>query len=296
LSDRKNILVTGANGQMGMEFRELAPSYPAHQFHFVSKEELDITDTEKLKEFFSGRSFQYCINCAAYTAVDKAESEREQAMLINGIAMGNLAAVCKDHKTQLIHISTDYVFDGNGCTPYTEETETNPVNYYGYTKLIGEQLALQNDPSTIIIRTSWVYSVYGNNFVKSMIRLMGQQGSIGVVNDQWGCPTFAGDLAETIVRIIENGKWRLETGKSTIFHYCNNGKTTWFEFASTIKDIIGSRCEVYSIASSDYKTAAKRPAYSVLDTRKIRNAFGIRADDWKISLEKCILKYGNQYT
>ena len=293
MSDKKNILVTGANGQLGMEFRELAPSYPRYNFHFASEFELDITKTDQITSFFNENKFDHCINCAAYTAVDKAESEQEIAILVNATAAGNLSAACKEFGTQLIHISTDYVFDGNACTPYSEDAKTNPINFYGESKLRGELLVLQNDPSAIIIRTSWLYSFYGNNFVRSMIRLMGQHDTIGVVNDQWGCPTYAYDLAVAIMTIMENGEWKMENGKNRIFHFCNNARITWFEFATAIKELIESKCGVYPISSSEYKTAAKRPTYSVMDTRKIKREFGIKMHDWRESLEKCVKKYGN---
>lgn len=294
MSDKKNILVTGANGQVGMEFRELASSYPQYNFHFVSRKELDITSVEQLQDTFSRHHFEFCINCAAYTAVDKAESDRAAAMLINGTGAGQLAMVCNEHKTRLVHISTDYVFDGTACTPYTEDAKTNPVNFYGESKLAGELQILKHDPLAIIIRTSWVYSFYGNNFVKSMIRLMGQHETIGVVNDQWGCPTYACDLAEAIMTIIDHVKVPgLQIQHPAIFHFCNNARITWFDFATAIKEIINSNCSVYPISSSEYKTAAKRPAYSVMDTRKIKRAFGIQMQDWRESLKKCIGKYGN---
>lgn len=293
MTNKKHILVTGANGQLGMELKAIASTYPQYHFLFSTKEELPIEDADAVKKYFAQQQIDFCINCAAYTAVDKAETEKEQAFLINGTAVGELASVCKLNNTQLIHISTDYVFNGEACTPYKETDPTSPISIYGESKLKGEQLALLNDPSSIIIRTSWLYSSYGNNFVKTMFRLMAERESINVVNDQWGCPTNAEDLAETIMKMIEKieqGKKRDKKEDATIFHFCNDGKISWFDFATTIKELIHSNCEIRPIPSSAYQTAAKRPAYSVLDTRKVKRVFDIHTKDWKASLKFFILK------
>ena len=291
MTNKKNILVTGANGQLGMELRAMALLYAQYNFIFSTKEDLPIEDTDTVKQYFTQQQIDLCINCAAYTAVDKAETEKEKALLINGIAVGKLAAICRSNNTQLIHISTDYVFSGDSNIPYKETDQPDPTSSYGESKLKGEELALENDPSAIIIRTSWLYSSYGNNFVKTMLRLMKGRDSINVVSDQCGCPTYAGDLAEAIMIIIE--KCSMTDVQCSILNYCNSGITTWFDFALAIKELSGSNCNVNPIPTSQYATAAKRPQYSVLDTNKIRQTLHINIPAWKLSLEKCIKKMGN---
>jgi dTDP-4-dehydrorhamnose reductase len=285
---KQTILVTGANGQLGNELRTIAADHAGYHFIFAIKEELPVENPDIVKKYFNRHPINYCINCAAYTAVDKAETEKEEAFLINGIAVGDLAAICHQHNTQLIHISTDYVFDGTAEQPYKETDSPCPVNSYGASKLKGEQLAIQNDPSTIIIRTSWLYAAFGNNFVRTMLRLMKEKESINVVNDQYGSPTYAADLAEAIMVIIE-GHAR-DCDQPAIFNYCNSGIISWYEFALAIKDITGSKCIINPIPTSQYPTAAKRPLYTVLDTTKIHEAFHILIPGWKESLEKCLFK------
>ncbi len=287
---KPTILVTGANGQLGKELQVLSAEYPSFKFLFLSREDLPIDNFELLRNYFKITQPQYCINCAAYTTVDRSETEKDLAMLINGESVGVLAAICKEHQTKLIHISTDYVFDGEGKQPYKEDDPTEPVNYYGLTKLNGEQLCLISDPGAIIIRTSWLYSEFGSNFVKTMLRLMKEKEQIGVVNDQVGSPTYAADLADTILKIIGNQKSEIENRKSGIYHYSNEGIINWYEFAVAIKEISGSNCKVNPILTSQYPTPAKRPHYSVLDKSKIRSVFGIQVKDWKESLRKCINK------
>ncbi len=279
------ILVTGANGQLGNELKIIALQFPGHRFLFITKEELPIDDFDAVSKYFSEHPIVYCINCAAYTAVDKAETEKETAFLINAEATANLARVCKQQHVHLIHISTDYVFDGTSKHPYKETDPTCPVNTYGESKLMGEQLALQNNPSTVIIRTSWLYSAFKNNFVKTMLRLMKEKDSINVVNDQFGCPTYAADLAAAIMQIISSGKFYKNPG---IYNYTNAGTTSWYEFAVTIKKLTGNVCIVNPVSTSRYPTAAKRPKYSVLDTTKIKEVFNVSIPEWKPSLEKCI--------
>ena len=285
-SFEKTILVTGAGGQLGMEIWKLSDQYPSYKFLFTTKDYLPIDNFKLVKEFFEQQQIHHCINCAAYTAVDKAESERERAFLINADAAGNLATICKAHQAQLIHISTDYVFDGRSSAPYKEEDRISPINVYGESKLRGEELVLNHNASAVILRTSWVYSSFGNNFVKTMYRLLKEKDSINVVNDQYGCPTYAADLAEAIMTIIEQ-----DTGDhspSGIFNYCNKGVTTWYEFAKAIKKSIKSKCIINPVPSSEFPTAAKRPQYSVLDTTKIRETFGITIPGWKDSLQTCL--------
>lgn len=279
------ILVTGANGQLGNELQVLAPDFADYRFLFVTKEELNIADAVRLEKYFSAYTIDFCINCAAYTAVDKAESESENAFLINGTAVATLAAICKKNNTQLIHISTDYVFDGTAKQPYKETDKTNPVSAYGKSKLQGEELAIQNAPSTIIIRTAWLYSSFKANFVKTMFRLMKEKETINVVNDQFGCPTYAADLATAILHIIVSGKSKENSG---IYHYTNAGSTNWYDFAVAIKILTDSNCSVNSITTAQYPTTTKRPAYSVLDTTKIKETFKLLIPDWEVSLEKCL--------
>jgi dTDP-4-dehydrorhamnose reductase len=279
------ILVTGSKGQLGSELKELVASCPQFQFLFFDREQLPINDKAEVEKFFDEYQPDYLVNCAAYTAVDKAESEKDVANEINGIAVGNLAMICKQYGTKFIHISTDYVFNGRASTPLEETDEVDPVNAYGASKLLGEQLALQNNPESIIIRTSWVYSFYGKNFVKTMIRLMNEKESIGVVNDQIGSPTYAADLAQVIMQIVSSGNWR-----SGIYHFSNEGIISWFDFANEIKRLIDSYCVINSLTTVQFPTPARRPKYSVLDKTKIQQTFSVQLKDWKESLRTCIEK------
>lgn len=293
-------LVSGKNGQLGKELQDIASSVENFQFIFFDKEELNITDEVALQNIFQKYSPSFFINCAAYTAVDKAETEKEQAYQINAEAVGNIAKQCHQFNTTLIHISTDYVFDGNATQPYKEDDKTNPVNYYGYTKLKGEELALQYNPNTIIIRTSWVYSKYGNNFVKTMLRLMNERKEINVVNDQFGSPTHARDLAETIMVIVNPSKSgtgressNVKTSNTTnltshIFHFSNDGIISWYDFAVAIKEMKQLNCAVNPIPTTSYPTPAKRPSYSVFDKTRIVNTFNIQLKNWKESLKECL--------
>jgi dTDP-4-dehydrorhamnose reductase len=285
---QKKIIVTGANGQLGMELKQLESSKPLFEFIFTTREELPLDDLSVISRFISKHQPQYFINCAAYTAVDKAESEKELAYKVNAEAPGIIAKACKENNVQLIHISTDYVFNGNGTSPYKEDDITDPVNYYGASKLEGENKVMQNDPSAIIIRTAWVYSEFGKNFVKTMLRLMADKEQIGVVGDQSGTPTYAADLAEAILQIISSQQWT-----PGIYHFSNDGQITWYDFAIAIRDISGSSCKVNPISTSQYPTPAKRPSYSVLDKTKIKNTFHIPGKDWKASLAVCLDKIKN---
>ncbi|RYG44933.1 MAG: dTDP-4-dehydrorhamnose reductase [Chitinophagaceae bacterium] len=278
----KKIWVTGANGQLGRELQELASFQPEFNFIFSTRVQVPIQNKTAVDTFLTENSVDVCINAAAYTAVDLAEQEKEFAMEVNGTAVGNLAASCKKHGVRFLHVSTDYVFNGEGKYPYKETDTTEPVNYYGQTKLKGEELARKEDPDCIIVRTSWVYSSFGKNFVKTILRLMNEKESIGVVSDQFGCPTYAADLAEAI--------FHLATSKAAagIYHYCNDGVISWFDFATAIKEISNSQCQVNAIKTADYPTPAKRPAYSALDTTKIRNQAGMAIPNWKDSLAICI--------
>lgn len=279
----KKILVTGANGQLGKELRDLAPHHPAFEFLFLSREDLPIHHFELVRNLFASFSPDFCINCAAYTAVDKAEQEAELAHVVNAESVGILAAVSAAHDCRFIHVSTDYVYGGDATEPYSENSPTSPSSVYGKTKLAGELEAIENDPLSVIIRTSWVYSYHGNNFVKTMMRLMKDRKEISVVNDQKGSPTWAADLASFIVHIIGQPQWH-----PGIYNYSNDGEITWYDFAIEIKRLVAADCIVHPIPSSAYPTPAKRPAYSVLNKQKIKRVFGIDPESWKLSLEKCI--------
>ena len=282
-SSKKNILVTGANGQLGREFQQLENIFTNYKILFVAKDQLSITDENAIKIFFKNNHIDVCINCAAYTAVDKAETEKELATTVNETAVGYLAKACKNYNAQFIHISTDYVFDGTGTNPYKENDQTTPVNFYGQTKLMGELKALKENEDSIIIRTAWVYSSFGNNFVKTMMRLMSERQTIGVVNDQYGCPTYAADLAAAIMQIITSNKF-----VAGIYHYSNKGKISWYDFAKEIAQQINSNCLVSGITTAQFPTPAARPSYSVLDTSKISSTFNIIIPEWKDSLKKCL--------
>ncbi len=279
------ILVTGSNGQLGSELRELAPSFPQYKFVFFSRTELAIENGEEVERAFALLHPQYVINCAAYTAVDKAETEKEEALAINARAVGLLANASKRYRAKFIHVSTDYVFDGSSREPLTEDAPVSPVNFYGASKLKGEEEAQKENAESIIIRTSWVYSFYGKNFVKTMVRLLAEKESISVVSDQWGSPTYAADLAEAILQIIESGKWL-----PGIYHYSNDGVINWAQFADAIRQQTGSNCTVQFITTEQYPTPAKRPAYSVMDKTKIVAAYGIALKPWRESLQACLQK------
>lgn len=275
------VVVTGASGQLGQALQAIAPKHSTLQFHFASSAEADITNKENLQEVFNRLKPDFCINAAAYTAVDKAESEPEKAHLINVTGAKNLAEVCKGYNTTLVHVSTDFVFDGSKNTPYTEEDETNPQGVYGKTKREGEQEIEKILTAHYIIRTSWLYSEYGNNFMKTMVRLGNERDSLGVVNDQTGTPTNANDLAEAILQIIESGK--KEYG---IYHYSNEGVATWYDFAKKIFEVNTISVDLKPIATADYPTPAKRPVYSVMDKSKIKRVFGLNVSGWKDEVKK----------
>lgn len=283
------ILVTGANGQLGSEIRELSNEFNSLSFIFTDVTELDITDLALLKKFFNNNSVKYIINCAAYTAVDKAESEIKLAEKINVTAISNLIKFATHFNSKLIQISTDYVFDGTANIPYSETAPTNPKSAYGLTKLKGETEALRYNNS-IIIRTSWLYSSYGNNFVKTMLKLGNDREELNVVYDQVGSPTYARDLAKAILQIIVNAEEKSDTFKSGIYNYANNGVCSWYDFAVEIMKFSGYKCKVNPIETKDYPTPAKRPAYSVLNKNKIQNTFNIEIPYWRDSLEDCLNK------
>jgi len=285
------VLVAGGSGQLGQSLQFIAGNYPEIAFHFLSSSELNIADKENSKKVFSDLKPDYVINAAAYTAVDKAESEPEKAQLINVEGAKNLAETCKDFNATLIHISTDFVFDGNKNTPYTEEDIPNPTGVYGQTKLEGEKAVESILEAYFIVRTSWLYSQFGNNFMKTMIRFGNERDSLNVVADQIGTPTNAVDLAEAIVAIIkyaENLKSEISNLKSLygIYHFSNEGQCSWFDFAKKIFEINEIVIDLHPIPTSSYPTPAMRPKYSVLKKEKIKQNFNVEIKNWENSLLK----------
>ena len=291
----KSILVTGANGQLGSELLELSVLYTDYTFVFISRSELDFSNSEAIQTWFLDKTFDVIINCAAYTAVDRAESEQTLAGAINTIAVETLARIAKEKAISLIHISTDYVFDGKNFKPYVETDPTHPQGVYGQTKLDGEQAMLAINPvNSLIIRTSWVYSSFGNNFVKTMLRLGKERDELGVIYDQVGTPTYARDLAQAILSIIQHPN--LNAQKSTeIYHFSNEGVCSWYDFALAIFEFSDIHCTVKPIETLDYPTPAKRPHYSLLNKAKIKKTFDITIPYWKDSLQECLdLLKGNK--
>ena len=278
-----NILITGADGQLGSQLRSVAKS-DRDKYYFTDIAELDITDLSALEAYIVKNGVEVIVNCAAYTNVDGAEENEAAADLLNNRAVGNLAEIAKKVGATLIHISTDYLFDGNGNTPYSESSPTSPAGVYGETKLAGE-LAIQNtDCNYIIIRTSWLYSQFGSNFVKTIQRLSAERDQLNVVFDQIGTPTYAADLAKVIRHIIDSG----QLYKKGVYHYSNEGVCSWFDFAVEIAALSGNVCDIRPCHSSDFPTKAKRPSYSVLDKAKIKESFGITIPHWREALIRCI--------
>jgi dTDP-4-dehydrorhamnose reductase len=282
------VLVTGSNGQLGSELQRLAPAQTDMTFVFTTRDTMPLENTAAIELIFEKEQPDFCINCAAYTAVDKAETDESAAMAANATAVGQLAKICFDNKCRLIHVSTDYVFDGTATEPIPEDSALHPLGVYGLSKAEGERLAQLNDPSSIIIRTSWVYSSFGNNFVKTMLRLMRQREKIGVVNDQIGSPTFALDLASAIIIMIRQlgASGKEKTGG--VYHYANEGVISWYDFALAIREHARLSCAVEPIPSSAYPTPAKRPAYSVFAKEKIKRDFSVHIPDWRDSLQLCM--------
>ncbi len=281
-----NILITGAKGQLGSELCKISVNYPDCHFLFTDVEELDITDLQSVLDYTKKNAVDIIINCAAYTAVDKAEEDEEKARLINAVSVKNLVTACEDNNIKLIHVSTDYVFNGEAYYPLKESDSVSPLGVYGNTKLEGEQYIKNSNIEGIVIRTSWLYSSFGNNFVKTMMRLGTERDSLVVIFDQIGTPTYAADLAFTIMSIISKRE-KLDS-KGKIYHYSNEGVASWYDFALAIFELAGINCNVNPIESSEYPTPAKRPFYSVLNKGKIKSDFNISIPHWRVSLKRCL--------
>lgn len=285
-----HILVTGANGQLGQELKNL-PNTDATYF-FTDIEELDITQIEDIRRFVDKHQINVIINCAAYTNVDKAEEAIDQAELINVQAVANLARISKNSNVTLIHISTDYVFGGSCInTPIKEDTTTNPLGVYGQTKLMGEKEIIKSGCKYIIIRTAWLYSAYGNNFVNTILRLSRERESLNVVYDQVGTPTYAGDLA-LVIKMMAESEFLQKQG---IYHFSNEGAISWFDFAKAIIELNGNKCKINACSSEDFETSVSRPNYSVLDKTKIKQTLGLGIPYWKDSLKVCLSKIHELY-
>lgn len=282
------VLITGAYGQLGSDLKTLSNDFLDIEWYFTDYDTLDITDSGAINSYFDRCHPDFAINCAAYTAVDRAENEVEKATLLNKVAAGNLALLCKEKDAKFIHISTDYVFDGMAFIPYREEDETNPQSVYGKSKRDGELAVIEQNPQSVIIRTSWLYSSFGNNFVKTMIKLGNERDHLKVVFDQVGSPTYAFDLASAIIQIVRLSAGNVKNWKPGIYHYSNEGVCSWYDFAIEVHQIAGISCRVEPIESKDFPTLAKRPAYSVLNKAKLKSTFGIEVPYWKHSLLKCI--------
>lgn len=279
------ILITGRNGQLGSELYDLKEAYPHHQMVFVDREEMDLSNPEQIIEVLTVEKPEIIISAGAYTAVDKAESDQELCDAVNHIAVKTIGAWVADNNAKVIHISTDYVFDGTSETPLKETDAPDPINVYGLTKLHGEQALRASGANHVIIRTAWVYSTYGANFVKTMMRLMNEREEIGVVADQIGTPTYARDLAQAIMQIIEAPEF-----VQGVYHYSNEGKISWHDFAMAVKELNGFSTKVNAIGSNAFPTPGKRPNFSLLDKSKIKEVYQVAVPDWKDSLKEMLAK------
>lgn len=298
------ILVTGKNGQLGQSLKRLTTHHPLFTFEFVGREQFDLSNPASISAFFENEEYDFIINCAAYTAVDKAEGDKELADAINHQAVKTLGQIAKQQDATLIHVSTDYVFNGESFRPYQEDDSTDPQGVYGSSKLKGEQAFLEVNPKGCIIRTSWVYSEYGNNFVKTMLRLGKERDELGVIFDQVGTPTYAGDLAEAILQIVSSEQLVVSSNdegsslptthhslpiKNEIFHFSNEGVCSWYDFAKTIFELSAIQCKLNPIETKDYPTPATRPHYSLLNKAKIKQTFNLSIPYWKDSLRQCLI-------
>ena len=289
-----NILVTGSNGQLGSEIKDIAASYKKFRFFFTDLPALDICNTSQLAVFIAKNKIDTVINCAAYTAVDAAEQNTVIAEEVNAIGVLNLVNALAKVNGKLIHISTDYVFDGNGFVPYRESDKVNPIGVYGKTKRIGELAVINGNIDGIVIRTSWLYSAYGTNFVKTMQRLCTERKGVDVIYDQLGTPTNASDLAKTCLDILGYSKETSINAKGNVYHYSNEGVASWYDFAKAIMEFGKIECDVRPIETKDYPSAAKRPSFSVLNKTKIKNDFEIEIPYWRASLARCISKLNQE--
>ncbi len=284
------ILITGSKGQLGRSFQHLSVQYPKWQFLFVDIEELDITNRRAVFAFFEKNKVNWCINCAAYAAVDKAESDAVLARRVNVAGARNLAEACAKYAIPLIHFSTDYVYHTRQNLPYGEDDSTSPKGVYARTKLAGDRAALKANPLTMVIRTSWLFAPYGHNFVRTMMRFGAEQSSLNVVYDQLGSPTYAPDLAAMVLHIIQKIEHKLIDRKTMvgIWHYSNEGVCSWYDFAKAVMDIKGLPCKINPIETKDFPLPAPRPPFSVLNKAKIKKAFGLAIPHWRESLERCL--------
>ena len=282
------ILITGSKGQLGTEIKELSAKFSNLQFFFTDIEELDISSLDAVSNYLKNKQISYIVNCAAYTNVDQAEENEDAARLINAEAVKNLATVASQNNITLIHISTDYVFSGDNSTPYTEDQKAKPMGVYGRTKFEGEENVRSTCKKHIIIRTSWLYSPFGKNFLKTMLRLGKEKDSLGVVSDQIGTPTYAHDLASAIIRIIESIDKNSKFNDFGTYHYSNEGVCSWYDFATEIQNTSKNKCKINSIESMDFQCLAKRPHYSVLNKSKIKHIFTIEIPHWRSRIEHCI--------
>lgn len=279
----KNILITGANGQLGNEIRVASAQFPQFRFFFTDVTELDICNREAVHAYMAENHMDGIVNCAAYTAVDKAEDDAETCYRINRDAVKNLAEAAREYKLDIIHVSTDYVFDGKSYLPYTEVMPVNPSSVYGKSKLEGERILMEICPEAVIVRTSWLYSSFGNNFVKTMLRLGQERDKLNVIFDQVGTPTYAADLAVALLSILAAGK-----PAAGIYHYSNEGVCSWYDFTRSIHRLAGISCDLVPIESKEYPVRTPRPHFSVLNKAKIKQTYGIEIPHWEDSLEKCI--------
>ena len=279
----KNILITGANGQLGSEIRVASGQFPQFRFFFTDVTELDICNREAVHAYMAENHMDGIVNCAAYTAVDKAEDDAETCYRINRDAVKNLAEAAREYKLDIIHVSTDYVFDGKSYLPYTEVMPVNPSSVYGKSKLEGERILMEICPEAVIVRTSWLYSSFGNNFVKTMLRLGQERDKLNVIFDQVGTPTYAADLAVALLSILAAGK-----PAAGIYHYSNEGVCSWYDFTRSIHRLAGISCDLVPIESKEYPVRTPRPHFSVLNKAKIKQTYGIEIPHWEDSLEKCI--------
>ncbi len=291
MPDIKTLLVTGSSGQLGESLQRLLDQYPEYSFTFPTRQQLDLSSEKSIADFFDQQSFDLIINCAAYTAVDKAETEPELANQLNHLAVQQLAEIAFNQQSKLIHISTDYVFAGTSHKPYLETDDVDPQSVYGLTKLKGEQAVQATMPTNaIIIRTSWVYSEFGNNFVKTMLKLGEQRDELNVIYDQVGSPTYAGDLAKAIMDIVQSKAFSENIFKTKIYNYSNEGVCSWYDFSIAIFELIETDCRVNPIETKDYPTPAKRPHYSVLNKANIKQAYTLEIPHWKDALQRCLCK------